>query len=63
MPATKFTVTTFYGASRDVTVPDGILLYDSEGNRTVDHSTLGIGDKIRAYAGQPAEEITAKVAV
>ena len=56
-----FTTTTFFGESREITAHDDVLLYDSEGNRAVDPTTLEVGDKLRALAGCPPEEITAKV--
>lgn len=56
-----FTTTTFHGTSRETQVPDDTLLYDVEGKATVDPNTLDVGDELRAFAGQPGEEITDKV--
>jgi hypothetical protein len=63
MPQIKFTVNDPLGNSVEQYVPDDSLVYDSQGNATVDPNTLGVGDMLCAFNGWPPMEITAKEVV
>lgn len=60
MATIKFTVTDTFGNPIEQFVPDTSLVYDSQGNPTVDPNTLNVGDKLSAINGWPPMEITAK---
>ena len=64
MASTKYTATQdSNGATVEIVVPDSSLIYDAEGNRTVDPTTLQVGDKICAIHGCGMATITAIEAV
>jgi hypothetical protein len=56
----RFTTRDALGNENPMVVRDDVLLYDLQGKRTVDPTTLEVGDTICALGGCPGEEITAK---
>jgi hypothetical protein len=56
----KFTTTDALGNPRTLEVHDDVLLYDANGDRTVDPTTLEVGDMICALGGCPGSAITVK---
>jgi hypothetical protein len=61
MASTKYTVNDpLLGGATEVVLDDAELAYDQQGNRTVDHTLLDVGDKLYPSRCCPGAEITAK---